>query len=435
MNIPPPGNVVEPEAKPVCVKIFGVGNTGALVSELFAQRELPGVTFIAVNSDKKSFVMSTASEKIQLAARMANDDGRRRRMDAEEHFVRFKELCAGADVVFIAAGLGGSAGTAVSPVIARAARETGALALAFVTLPFEWEGNRRRESASQGLEQLKAAADGVICLPNQKIARCVDEKTSVLDTFKITNELLAEGMLGVWRLVAHKGLIEIQLADLCELLRAQLGESCFACAESNGPGRSKEVLEKLFAHPLLDGGQALSDSSAVLVSLLGGPDLTMAEVNRVMEQLSRQCERAQIIMGAAIDEQFQDKLALTLVIARRQGVGQASSLPTDVDGRPEACPTNHPTEKLDAQLLNPERSERPRPASRFVAPPPSLTSDKVEQLARQTGRGRKSVSRLRQTQLPLEIISKGRFDKSEPTIHKGEDLDVPTYIRRGVALN
>ena len=419
------------ETKAVRVKIFGVGNTGVLVGDLIMKRGLAGVSLIAVNNDAKSLSASAAPEKVQFAPRATSDDGRRSRMEAEEHFTRFKELCAGAEVVFIAAGLGGSAGTSISPVVARAAKECGALALAFVTLPFEWEGNRRQQQAMRGLEQLKSAADGVVCPTNQKVAKCVDEKTSVLDTFKITNDLLAEGMLGMWRLVAHKGLIEIQLADLCEILREQMGESCFACTEASGPMRSKEVLEKLFAHPLLDGGQALTESSAVLVSLLGGPDLTMAEVNRVMEKIARQCERAQIIMGAAIDEHFQDRLALTIVTGRRGSIGTTRSTVSH-----EASPSSHhqPQENLDSQLLS--REATTRPASRFAAPAPAMSNEKMEQMARQNGsRARKAAARLRQTQLPLEIVSKGRFDKSEPTIHKGEDLDVPTYIRRGIALN
>ena len=418
------------ETKDVRVKIFGVGNTGVLVSELLMKRGLTGASFIAVNNDKKSLSASTAPEKVQFAPRATSDDGRRSRMEAEEHFTRFKELCEGAEVVFIAAGLGGSAGTSISPVVARAAKESGALALAFVTLPFEWEGNRRHQQAMRGLDQLKSAADGVVCLTNQKVAKCVDEKTSVLDTFKITNDLLAEGMLGMWRLVAHKGLIEIQLADLCEMLREQMGESCFACTESSGPMRSKEVLEKLFAHPLLDGGQALTESSAVLVSLLGGPDLTMAEVNRVMEKISRQCERAQVLMGAAIDERYQDRLALTIVTGRRA----TTSTPRHMTSQEVSHTASHqPQENLDAQLLRGETTARP--ASRFAAPAPTMSNEKMEQMRQNGSRARKAASRLRQTQLPLEIVSKGRFDKSEPTIHKGEDLDVPTYIRRGIALN
>jgi len=158
----------------------------------------------------------------------------------------------------------------------------------------------------------------------------------------------------------------------------------------------------------------------VLVSLIGGPDLTMAEVNRVMEQINRQCEHAQVIMGAAVAEAFRERLAVTLIATRRAAAAPASD-----------------AESLDTQLLSPTAAARP--GSRFVPPPPTLPPDQVQQLlARQTARparGRKSSTKMLQSQLPLDIISKGRFDKSQPTIHKGEDLDLPTYVRRGVALN
>ena len=329
-------------------------------------------------------------------------------------------------MIFILAGLGGGAGTGISPVLARVAKEAGALVLGFVTTPFDCEGGRRQRLAQHGLAELKSAADGVICLPNQKVFKMIDENTSVLETFKITNDFLADGVRGVWRLLMHKGLIDIHFADLAALLRDRHGESCFAVAEAMGPTRSREVMDKLLAHPMLDGGQMLGETEAVLVSLIGGPDLTMAEVNRVMEQVNRQCEHAQVIMGAAIDEAFNERLAVTLIAARK-GLESAAG-ETGAAGR---------NEELVEQLL--PRSSKSRRGSRFVPPAPELPPEQVQQLLARQGRGGsrspKGASALRQGQLPLEIVSKGRFDKSEPTIHKGEDLDVPTYIRRGVALN
>jgi cell division protein FtsZ len=335
-------------------------------------------------------------------------------------------MCEGADVVFIVAGLGGGAGTGISQVLARAAKQAGALALGFVTTPFECEGSRRQRLAQQGLEALKAAADGVICLPNQKVFKLIDENTSVLETFKITNDLLAEGVRGVWRLLTQPGLIPIHFTDLCALLRDRHAENFFAVVEAMGPARSREIVDKLLAHPMLDGGQILADSGAVLVSLIGGPDLTMAEVNRVMEQINRHCEHAQVMMGAAIDENFRERIALTLIAARKEFEEPKEESRDSGDG-----------EQLDGQ----PRSCTTRPVSRFVAPAPSLPQEKMEQILARQGRGMgrkpagKNVSKMKQTQLPLEIISKGRFEQSEPTIHKGEDLDVPTYIRRGIALN
>jgi cell division protein FtsZ len=419
------------QKKSLSVKVFGVGNAGTGVLELLIQSGMPGAGFVTINTDPQSLAASTAPEQLNLETKLlrglgTGGDPERGRALAEEHMPRLKALCQETDVVFLLAGLGGGAGTGVAPVLARAAKESGALVLAFVTLPFACEGARRQRLAQHGLTELKAAADGVICLPDQKVFKFIDENTSVLETFHITAQLLADAVRGVWRLLTHPGLIEIHFADLAALLRDKHAESAFAVAEAMGPTRSREVMDKLLAHPMLDGGQILAESDAVLVSLMGGPDLTMAEVNRVMEQIQRHCEHSQLIMGAAVDESFRERLTVTLIAARRS----AEAFPGAVE--PAADP-----EQLSAQLLS--STTTGRPGSRFVPPAPTLPPDQVQQLlARQTGRparGRKSSSRMLQSQLPLEIISKGRFDKSEPTIHKGEDLDVPTYVRRGVALN
>jgi cell division protein FtsZ len=426
---------MEDSTSAVSVKIFGVGTAGINILEGLALAALPGVALAAVNTDAKSVAASSAPEKISLETKPSRGAGpggdpKRSRAAAEEHVLRFKQACEGVDVVFLLAGLGGGAGTGISPVLAQAARESGALVLAFVAMPFDCEGNRRLKQAQQGLEQLKSAADGVICLPNQEIFKLIDEKTSVVETFKILNGLLTEGVSGVWRLMARKGLLEIHYADLCALLRERRGESSFATAEANGATRSREVMDKLFAHPMLDGGKTLSESDAVLVSLTGGPDLTMAEVHRVMEHINGKCERAQVVMGAAIDEAFHQRLAITLIAVRRGESRVEKSESEEQDQYPAEA---RGSADLSKHLLNQENEARPN--SRFVPPAPELAPEKVEQLVARHARSRKNSSKMRQGTLPLEIISKGRFDKSEPTIHKGEDLDVPTYIRRGVALN
>jgi cell division protein FtsZ len=423
---------VETGLKALTIKLFGVGGAGINVLELMLKEGLAGAGFVAINTDQQSLAASSAPEKVQLETRLLRGLGTGGDPDvgralAEEQLPKLKALCEGVDVIFILAGLGGGAGTGISPVVARVAKEAGALVLGFVTTPFACEGGRRQRLAQQGLADLKAAADGVISLPNRKVFKMIDENTSVLETFKITNDFLAAGARGVWRLLMRQGLIDIHFSDLAALLRNRHGESCFAVAEAMGPTRSREVMDKLLAHPMLDGGQMLGESEAVLVSLIGGPDLTMAEVNRVMEQVNRQCEHAQVIMGAAIDQALNERLVVTLIAAC------AGAEDTALGGAGKTGDS----EELAEQLL--PRTTNPRRGSRFVPPPPTLPPEQVQQLltrqSRGGGRGRKGGPTMRQGQLPLEIVSKGRFDKSEPTIHKGEDLDVPTYIRRGVALN
>ena len=345
----------------------------------------------------------------------AGGDPERGRTAAEEDAAKLKALCEGADVVFIAAGMGGGTGTGASPVVARIAKECGALVLGLLVLPFEWEGSRRIRQANLGLHEMKLAADGVICLPNQKLFQLIDEKTSMVETFAMTHELLAQGVRGIWRMLMRPGLINMDFADLCSVTRGRHSENCLALAEACGENRAREVVEKLLKHPLLDGGAALAEATAVLISIVGGPDLTMAEVNRMMGQLSRQCEGAQIIMGAAIEESFAGKISITIVASRR---------PPDQPST-DATPTEY-----DRQLVESSPSAGPSPA-RLIAPTPEA----LDKLLQNGARGIRKLSKLKQGQLSLEIISKGRFEKSEPTVVQGQDLDMPTYIRRGMPLN
>jgi cell division protein FtsZ len=260
----------------------------------------------------------------------------------------------------------------------------------------------------------------VICLPNQKLFQLIDEKTSLVETFAITHELLAQGVRGIWRMLMRPGLINVDFADLCSVTRGKHSENSLATAEACDENRAKEAVEKLLKHPLLDAGQALTDAASVLVSIVGGPDLTMAEVNRVMVQINRQCEGAHIIMGAAIEDSFAGKLAITLVASKRPPVEREEDLSASAAA-------------LDRQLVDTQSTNRP--ASRFVAPAPAMTLETAEKVLQNGARGKRKLPKLKQGQLPLEIISKGRFEKSEPTIHHGQDLDVPTYIRRNMPLN
>jgi cell division protein FtsZ len=429
MNTHTETGATETEASPArAIKIFGIGGAGVSLLDALHGKEFAGADFVAVNTDSPSLAASAATVKIHLETKLlrglgTGGDPERGSAIAEEHFSTLKTACENADVVLILAGLGGGAGSGISPVLARAAKESGALVLAFVTLPFLCEGNRRQEQARQSLDQLKSVADGVICLPSQKTFKLIDENTSVLDTFRITGELLVQGVRGVWQLLTRPGLIQIHFDDLCALVRDRHSESAFASVEATGAGRSREVVEKLLAHPLLDEGRALTEADAVLVSLMGGKDLTMAEVNRVMEQIGRHCEHAQIIMGAAVDAAMKNRLCVT-VIAAKKGVAVLSESPA-------ASTAGESVEQTTP------RGTPPRSAARFASPTNSFTLDQREHSITKNsgGRSRKGDSKMRQAQLPLAIVSKGRFDKSEPTIHKGEDLDIPTYLRRGVPLN
>ncbi len=411
------------------IKIFGIGGAGIILGDTLNHGEFSGAHFVAIDTDAQSLATSAATVKIRLETKLlrglgTGGDPERGQALAEEQFSTLKAACEGAEVVFIVAGLGGGAGSGVSPVLARAARESGALVLAFVTMPFLCEGNRRQQQANQGLERLRSVADGVICLPSQKAFKLIDENTSVLETFRITAGLLVEGIRGIWHLLTRPGLIQIHFDDLCGLVRNRHSESAFAFVETAGPARSREVIEKLLAHPLLDEGRALTGANAVLVSLTGGKDLTIGEVNRVMEKIGQHCEQAKVIMGAAIDPGMANKLSVVLIAAKNSADKSESSLSANPQ---ELNIESNPAEGAGDNLP---------PGSRFDRR--SLSTQPVhvrEPAVSRQGRVRRDKTKMLQTQLPLAIVSKGRFDKSEPTIHKGEDLDIPTYLRRGVPLN
>jgi cell division protein FtsZ len=423
-----------PLKKKISIKVFGVGGAGCNAATHIAQTKFDSVDFLLLNTDAQGLAASPLPHKWVLGRQRirglgTGGDPEQGRAAAEDDAARLASFCAGADIIFILAGLGGGTGTGAAPVLARVARESGALVLALATLPFDFEGGRRQRQADAGLQQLKAAADAVICLPNQKLFKLLDEKTSVVEAFKIGHSLMADGLRGIWRVLTQTGLINVDLADLRSVTRGPHVASSFASAEAGGEKRSEQVMEKLLAHPLLDGGQVLNESDAVLVSLAGGPDLTMSEVNKIMEPLQRQCENAHLIFGAVIDEAFAGRLSVMLIASIRR----------PADTAPSSSPASTSAEALAQanaaamQFLDP--SVTPHPPSRFVAPPPEMSAEKKEQLyTRQTGHSRRKNSRL-QKELPLEIVFKGRFDKSEPTIRHGEDLDLPTYIRKGVALN
>ena len=408
------------------LRIFGVGDTGISALELLMADGLSPDLFVALNTGATALENSRAPQKINLECRRlrglgSGGDPGRARLAIEENADKLKALCENLQMVFIMAGLGGGCGTGASPALARIAKSAGALVLGCVTTPFECEGSHRQSLAERGLEELREAADGVICLPNQKLFQLIEENTRVVDTFRISNRFLADGLQGIWRALALKGLIQIHAEALVRLLQDQHVECSFAVAQASGADRGGKVIEKLLAHPMLDNGEAFAGCGAVLVSLAGGSDLTMAEVNRVMDQVKTRCDSAQVLMGAGIDPALQDRLAVTIIVAKKA--------PQEV--APRAA------ESLETQLLH--RGAAAKPNSRLLPPAPELPPEQMKQiLARQAGSrslGRRASLKMRQAQLPLEIVSKGRFDKSEPTIHKGEDLDVPTYLRRGVSLN
>ncbi len=415
----------------LAIHVLGVGGAGCNAVNQFSGEQFGSLRFAALNTDAAALGQSAVESKLMLGAKTtrglgAGGDPERGRAAALEDAEKIGALCAGAGVVFVVAGLGGGTGTGAAPVVARVAKEAGALVLAIVILPFDCEGARRQRQAQVGFQELKQAADAVICLPNQKVFRLIDEHTSLLDAFAITNQFVAQAVQAIYRLLTRPGLINVDFADLCSVMQGKHAETSLATAEANGENRARDAVQKLLEHPLVENSHLLSEASAVLVCIAAGPGLSMGEVNRIMEQINRHCEHAHIIMGAAIHDELGDNLSLTLL----------ASSPNRSQDEVTLSPADNALIDHDDRAISAAISTRPGQRRVVIAAAPHESSTQLAGSNVATGgRGKKQSPRMRQAQLPLEVLSKGRFEKSEPTIHHGQDLDVPTYIRRGIPLN
>jgi cell division protein FtsZ len=426
MNSPQPNSFPASSEKKMVIKVIGLGDAGCnILLQLSTLTSLTGVELIGLDTDART--VSQFPNGLVLGHKLTRGlgtggDPEVGRAAAMAQPAELSVLCNGADLVFIIGGLGGGFATGAMSFVARAAKEAGALVLAVVTLPFDFEGVRRHRQAQQGLQHLKPAADGVICLPNQGLAQLFNEDASIVDVFRQSNGLIAQNILAVWRLATQPGLIKVDFAALAAATRGRHSESTSATIEAEGQNRSEEIAQTLFSHPFLRDERLLKESETILVSFAAGADLGMKEVNTVMEQVNSTCPDAHIVFGVAIDEELNSKMSVTVIISRRNKGFDVPPMDEDQSNR-----------FSDAEEPSPSHEEH---RSRFSAPSPALSEERKEKFLKQKGRPRQRKKILmQQGQLPLEIISRGRFEKSEPTIHHGEDLDVPTYLRKNIALN
>lgn len=401
--------------KPAAVrmKLIGVGDGGGHMLDYIVRGErLPGVEAVALNTDAMALERTGAGERVQLGRNLTRGlgtggDGDLGRRAALQDLEQVERVLEGAALVFLMVGLGGGTGGGAAPEIARVAREHGALVLGFVTLPFSFEGDRRRQQAAAQLELLRQQCDAVVTVPNDKLFRMVGEDATAVEAFRKCDELMAIGARAVWQLLARPGLIHLDFATLRSALGGRHGEGVVGFGEAGGVERVREAVEQMLASPLLEGGQILGRSERVLVSVCAGPDLTLGEVQKCAAHIKRVAPRAQIELGAAVDENCGSKLSVTVVAS----VVSMARKPT---------PVPVPVATVGSK----------QPAAGVAGDEPSTGSGGAAVVSRPSTAKRQ----VKQGELPLEKGSTGRFENGEPTLWEGENLDVPTYVRRGVSL-
>jgi len=302
------------------IKVIGVGGGGGnAISSMIADGGIKGVEFIAVNTDAQALLNNKAEIKIQIGENLTKGLGSGGnpeigRQAAEESRERLKEEIAGADMVFITCGEGGGTGTGASPVVAEIAKETGALTVAVVTLPFDFEGTKRRMIAEEGIKNLKEKVDTLIIVPNQKVLSIIEKKTPVLEAFKKIDSVLYQGVKGIADLITTPGLINVDFADVKTVMENS-GTALMGLGTGSGEKRAMAAIKQAISSPLLD--VTIEGARAVLFNVVGGPDLTMSEVDETATIIKNTVDpEAEIIFGAVIDDKMMDQIKITLIATR-----------------------------------------------------------------------------------------------------------------------
>ena len=302
------------------IKVVGVGGGGGnALSFMISEGGINGVEFIAVNTDAQALLSNKATVKIQIGENLtkglgSGGDPEIGRQAAEESKEKLKEDLSGADMIFLACGEGGGTGTGAAPVIAEIAKESGALTIAVVTKPFEFEGSKRKFSADEGIMRLKEKVDTLIVVPNQRILNIIDKKTPILDAFKKIDEVLHQGVKGIAELITTPGLINVDFADIRSIMQGS-GTALMGVGIGSGDKRAIAAIKQAISSPLLD--ISIEGAKGVLFNVVGGQDLTMSEVDEAASVIAKSVDPdADIIFGAVIDDKMMDQIKVTIIATK-----------------------------------------------------------------------------------------------------------------------
>jgi len=299
------------------ITVFGVGGAGGNAVNNMIASGLSGVDFVCANTDAQALALSSAQRIIQLGVSVTEGLGAGShpevgRAAAEESYDEINDHLSGAHMVFITAGMGGGTGTGAAPVVARAAREQGILTVGVVTKPFQFEGNRRARLAEDGIDELHRHVDTLIVIPNQNLFRVANEKTTFADAFKMADQVLYSGVACITDLMVKEGLINLDFADVRAVMRG-MGKAMMGTGEASGEDRARHAAEAAIANPLLD-DVSMQGARGLLISITGGPDLTLYEVDEAASRIREEVDSdANIILGATFDPDMTGTIRVSVV--------------------------------------------------------------------------------------------------------------------------
>jgi cell division protein FtsZ len=343
------------------IKVAGVGGGGSNAVNRMVDAGLGGCEFIAVNTDAQALLMVDADVKMPIGSDVtrglgAGADPSVGRAAAEESRDELKEALKGADMVFVTAGEGGGTGTGAAPVVARLAQEIGALTVGVVTRPFSFEGRRRAEIASRGVDELRDEVDTLIVIENDRLLQVVEKRTSILDAFTLADDVLRQGVQGITDLITIPGLVNLDFADVRTIMN-EAGSALMGIGTASGENRATEAARSAVSSPLLE--SSIEGATGILLNVTGGPDIGLFEVNEAAQVVtSASDQNANVIFGAVIDESLRDEVRVTVIAT---GFG-----PAKVRRRRRA-------EEPADETRRDQEGEREQPAERF-----EVTDDVLE---------------------------------------------------------
>ena len=397
------------------IKVIGVGGGGGNAINTMVAGRLEGVEFIAANTDVQALAANRASVKLQLGKASskglgagANPEiGRQAALESRE---QIEAALAGADMVFVTAGMGGGTGTGGAAVVADIAKASGALTVGVVTKPFLFEGNRRRKHAEAGLAELKAAVDTLIVIPNQRLLSVAGENMSLADAFKRADEVLLNAVQGISDLITVHGIVNVDFADVRTIM-AEQGMALMGSGRASGPRRAVEAMQAAISSPLLE-DVTLDGATGLLVNITGGAGLTLHEVDEAVSMAHQAADAdANIIFGSVIDERLGDEVKITVIAtgfaqpgADRRPAPKAATLQVSAAVTPRALPPPLPSAARAA--------EQPIRLARPAATPAPAPSQAAATVAVKAGAGRAAT---------------GPFKPEQE-----DQYDIPAFLRRGV---
>jgi len=468
----------EREEEIIPIKVVGVGGAGSNALDRVVLDGMEKGDLIAINTEVQSLASSVAACKVQLGRSVtrglgAGGDPELGYQAAVESADEIRQVLVDARMIFICAGLGGGTGSGAAPLVAHLAREAGSLVIAFATLPFSFEGKRRSTQAQEALARLNEIAHAVICFENDRMGDMVAPKAGIHQAFAVADITISQSLRSIVNLIQRPGLIRIGFDDLLRALRSDNGRCLFGFGESDSDNRAHDALKQALKNPLMDKGKMLADAAHVLVQVAGGPGMTLSEVEILMQELGRHVnDQTQILFGTAVDGKMGNRLSVTIIsslAADGEGASQTISSTSEPILAPPPIWEQPPKPQPKIDILSASRTDssrgEPEPANVEAGPvsenlipleepapietPPAEPEPEIKKPApaprlivpnkkplpvKESKPPAEKYVQTKQEVLQFEPVTRGRFEKSEPTIIEGQDLDVPTFLRKNIRV-